>query len=99
MTFLQPVKPWRCTTGPVEPVNGINKDVCGTKLQPTQLSWPILWIETVYVTYWTHSIAVCVLKEALTHLQLPITHALIHAICVITVAVRKVAQSPAVLAI
>ena len=23
-----------CTTGHVEPVNGINKDVCGAKLQP-----------------------------------------------------------------
>ena len=23
-----PVKPWRCTTGPVKPIGGINKDVC-----------------------------------------------------------------------
>ena len=34
-TFFDPVKPWRCTTGPVEPVNGINKDLCCTELLPT----------------------------------------------------------------
>ena len=61
------------------------------------LSWHVLWIETVCVTYWTHSIAVCVLVEALTCLWLP-AHPLICAICVIAVAVRKAAQTPAVLA-
>ena len=71
-----------------------------------QLSQPILWIVTVCATYWTHTTAVCVLMEALTHLWLP-THPchpsppashLPSAICDITVAVKKVAQNPAVLA-
>ena len=62
-----------------------------------QLSRPILWIVTVCATYWTHTIAVCVLIVALTHLRLP-THPLICAICDITVAVKKVVQNPAVLA-
>ena len=70
MAFLEPVKPWWCTTGPMEPVNGINKDVCGAKLHQ-RLSQPILWIETICVTYWTHSTAVCVLVEALTCIRLP----------------------------
>ena len=71
-----------------------------------RLSWPILWIVTAYVTYWTHGTAVCVLMIALTHLQrhttattpLPPTHPLICAICDITVAVKEVAENPAVLA-
>ena len=36
--FFKPVKPRRCTPRPVEPLNGINKDVCGAKLQPTTVS-------------------------------------------------------------
>ena len=68
MAFLEPVKPWRCTAGPVEPVNDIDKDVCSAKLQPTTVSaYPVDWD---CFTYWTHSIAVCVLMKALTHLQL-----------------------------
>ena len=74
-----------------------------------RLSWPILWIVDVCVTYWTHSTSVCLLMVGLTRLQLPIhphhpatplppAHPLIHAICDITVAVKKVAQKPAVLA-
>ena len=39
-----------------------------------RLSWPILWIETVCATYWTHTTAVCVLMVALTRLRLPSTH-------------------------
>ena len=42
--FLEPVKPSRCTTGPVEPLDGINKGVCGTKLYPTTVSaCPVDW--------------------------------------------------------
>ena len=71
-----------------------------------RLSRPILWIVAVYVTYWTHSTVVCLLMVGLTHLRLPThprhppipSHPLIHAICDITVAVKKVAQKPAVLA-
>ena len=70
-----------------------------------RLSQPILWIVTVCAAYWTHSTAVCILMVALTYLRfpthprpLPPAHFLIHAICDITVAVKKVAQNPAVLA-
>ena len=62
-----------------------------------RLSRPVLWIVAVCATYWTHTTAVCVLMVALTCLRLP-THSLIRAICDITVAVKKVAQNPAVLA-
>ena len=67
------------------------------------LSWPILWIVAVCATYWTHSTAVCLLMVGLTRLRLPThprppSHPLIHAICDITVTVKKVAQKPAVLA-
>ena len=68
-----------------------------------RLSRPILWIVAVCATYWTHSTAVCLLMVGLTRLRLPHhpppTHPpLIHAICDITVTVKKVAQKPAVLA-
>ena len=36
-----------------------------------RLSQPILWIVTIYATYWTHTTAVCVLMVALTRLRLP----------------------------
>ena len=65
-----------------------------------RLSRPILWIVAVCATYWTHSTAVCLLMVGLTRLRLPThpCHPLIHAICDITVTVKKVAQKPAVLA-
>ena len=62
-----------------------------------RLPWPILWIVTVCVTYWTHTTAVCILMVVLTptfglpptpHTLTP-THPLIRAICDITVAVKK----------
>ena len=71
-----------------------------------RLSQPILWIVAVCATYWTHSTAVCFLMVGLNRLRPP-THPhhhpptrspLIHAICDITVTVKKVAQKPAVLA-
>ena len=69
------------------------------------LSWPILWIVTVCAAYWTHTTAVYVLMVALTRLWLPTrpttstpSHTLIHAISDITIAVKKAAQNPAVLA-
>ena len=73
-TFAIPVKPPRCTicTGSVGPVNVISKDVSDAKLLQ-QLPWLILWIESVSVTYWRHSSAICVLMERITHLRLP-TH-------------------------
>ena len=75
---------------------------CSQRLSP-----PILWIVAVCATYWTHTTAVCLLMVALSRLRLPThpppthpppTHPLIHAIFDITVAVKKVAQKPAVLA-
>ena len=73
-----------------------------------RLSRPILWIVAVCATYWTHSTAVYLLMVGLTRLRLPThphpatplppAHPLIHAICDITVTVKKVAQKPAVLA-
>ena len=71
-----------------------------------RLSQPILWIVAVCATCWTHSTAVCLLMVGLTRLRLPThprhppptRHPLIHAICDITVTVKKVAQKPAVLA-
>ena len=67
-----------------------------------RLSRPILWIVAVCATYWTQTTATCLLMVALARLRLPthpaIPHPLIHAICDITVAVKKVAQKPAVLA-
>ena len=66
-----------------------------------RLSRPILWIVAVCATYWTHSTAVRLLMVELTRLRLPTypRHPLIiHAICDITVTVKKVAQKPAVLA-
>ena len=62
-----------------------------------RLSRPILWIVAVCATFWTQTTAVCLLMVALTCLRLP-THTLICAICDITVAVKNVAQKPAVLA-
>ena len=42
MAFFKAVKQCGHTTGPVEPVNGINKDVCDTKLYPTAvLVYPV----------------------------------------------------------
>ena len=64
-----------------------------------KVSWLILWIVTVCATHWTHSTAVGVLIVALTAFGSPPTHPpLIHTICDITIAVKKVAQNPAVLA-
>ena len=69
-----------------------------------RLSQPLLWIVAVCATYWTHATAVCLLMVALTRLRLPThphhpppTHPLIRAICDSTVALKKVAQNPAVL--
>ena len=62
-----------------------------------RLSRLILWIVAVCATYWTHTTAACLLMVASTCLWLPTHPPLIRAICDITVAVKKVAQNPAVL--
>ena len=71
--FASPVRPLRCTT--LYRVFGgqwmalirmwVAPDCC------QRLSRLILWIESVSVTYWRHSTAVCVLMEVLTRLRLP----------------------------
>ena len=43
MTYRQPVKPPRYTTGSVRPVNGINKDMSGARLLQTTVSvYPVV---------------------------------------------------------
>ena len=103
--FSDPVKPQRCITEPVRPLDGINKDVGGAKLLLTTTS-----------AYPVHCACICPLLKIQHHClcpngrcnlppashppppPLPPTHPLIHTIPDITVAVKKVAQNPAVLA-
>ena len=48
--FAIPIKPPRCTTGSLGPVNHINKDVSGARLLPTTvLTYPVDW---VYFCHW-----------------------------------------------
>ena len=54
------------STGPVEPVNSISKDVCGAKLL-LMTSLPILLIVSVSVTYLRLSTAIYALMEGITH--------------------------------
>ena len=99
--FADPVKPQRCTTEPVRPLDGINKDVGGAKL--------LLTTTSVYPVDCT---CICPLLKTQHHCLCPngrcnppsASHPppaalpLIHAIPDITVAVKKAAQNPAVLA-
>ena len=85
--FPDPVKLLKCTTGSVEPVSGINKDIV-VPYCCQWLSWPILRIESVSVTYWRHSTAVHLLMEGITRLWLtthphhtPPTRPLLHTTC------------------
>ena len=99
MAFFESVKPQRCTTGPVEPLNGINKDVCGAKLQPTTvLAYPVD-CDCLYHLLVTHHCCMCpngsLNPPSASHLpppppaSLPPTLPLIHAIGDITVTVKK----------
>ena len=103
--YADPVKPQRCTTEPVRPLDGINKDVGGAKL--------LLTTTSVYPVDCT---CICSLLKTQHHCLYPngrcnppwashppptpllSAHPLIHAIPDITVAVKKVAQNPGVLA-
>ena len=49
--FANPVKPQRCITEPVGPLDGINKDVSGTKLLLMVNSVYVLWIVPVFIPY------------------------------------------------
>ena len=101
--FADPMKPQRCTTEPVRPLDGINKDVGGAKL--------LLTTTSVYPVDCT---CICPLLKTQHHCLCPNgkcnpasashppppppPHLLIHAIPDITATVKKVAQNPAVLA-
>ena len=98
-----------CTIGSVEPLNGINKDVCGAKLrEPTTVSVYPVDCDCLCHLLDTQYITACVLMEALARLRLP-THPpsplpptsypppyTCGAICDIS-RCEKVAQNPAVL--
>ena len=94
--FLEPVKSKRCTTEPVELLNGINKDVCGAKLYR-----PIHLLNTHYCCLCLNgslSLPLASHPPPQPPAPLPPAHLLIRAICDITVTVKKVAQNPVVLA-
>ena len=103
--FADPVKPQRCTTEPVWPLDGINKDVGGAKL--------LLTTTSVYPVDCT---CICPLLKTQHHCLCPngrcnppsashpfpppppTPNPFIHTISDITVTVKKVAQNPAELA-
>ena len=95
--FADPVKPQRCTTEPVWPLDGINKDVAGAKL--------LLRTTSVYPVDCT---CICPLLKTQHHCLCPngwcnlpsASHPPLYMpfLIIITVAVKKVAQNPAVLA-
>ena len=99
--FADPVKPQRCTTEPVRPLDSINKDVGGAKLLLTTTSVDCACICPLLKTqhYCLCPNGRCNPPSA-SHPPpaTPHRHPLIHAIHDITVAVKKVAQNPAVLA-
>ena len=100
--FADPVKPQRCTTEPVRPLDGINKDVGGAKLLlTTTFAYPVdcacIWPLLKTQHHCLCPNGRCNLPSA-SHPPLPPPHPLIHTIPDITVAVKKVAQNPAVLA-
>ena len=85
--FTDPIKPQRCTTESVGPVNGIYKDVSGARLLPTTVStYPVDW---VCFCHWRHNTAACVPPLA-THSPPLVCPPLLRTICDIKVAVEKV---------
>ena len=101
MVFLEPFKPLRCTTRPVEPVNDTNKDVCGAKPYPTTVlvypvdsgcMRPLLNTQCCFLCL-NGSLNVPLASHPSPH-PLPPIHPLIRAIHDITVVVKKVAQNP-----
>ena len=93
--FADPVKHWRCTIGPVVPLGGTNRDVCGAKLLPTSLSaCQVSHVCSYHLLNTQH----CCQCPSGRFNPPPAAHPLIRAIRDITVAVKKVAKNPAVLA-
>ena len=106
--IANPVKPPWCNTGSVGPVYGTNTDVTGARLLPTTVSTcPVDWVPFCQSLKTQHC---CMCPYGSFNLPpathpplhpphpLPPTHPLYHAIPDITVAVKKVAEKPAVLA-
>ena len=97
--FADPVKPQRCTTEPVRPLDGINKDVGGAKLLLTTTAVYPVDCACICPLLKTHHHCLCPNGRCnLPSASHPPPHPLIHAIPDITVAVKKAAQNPAVLA-
>ena len=71
--YAGPIKLQKCTTGSVELVEGINKDVSSARLLPMTVS-TYLWIKSVSITYWRHRTIVCDLTEGIALLPLPRVH-------------------------
>ena len=106
--FCPSCKTTKVTTEPVRPLDGINKDVGGAKLLlMTTFTYPVHCVCICPLLKTQHhclcpnemcnpASASC--QPPLPPTTLPPTHPLIRAICDITVAVKKVAQNPAVLA-
>ena len=107
-----PVKPQRCTTEPVRPLDGINKDVGGAKLLLTTTSVYPVDCTCICPLMKTQHHCLCpngrCNPPSASHPPLPppyTRHPLIHAtplytpfLILATVAVKKVAQNPTVLA-
>ena len=100
--FADPVKPQRCTAEPVRPLDGINKDVGGTKLLLTTTAVYPVDCACICPLLKTQHHCLCpngrCNPPSTSHPPPPPPHPLIRAISDITVAVKKVAQNPAVLA-
>ena len=72
--FTYPVKLWRWTTGPVEPLNGIINDMSGAKLlSMTQMDCLSLSCRLCpFLSHnWRHSTAACVLMKGMACHWLP----------------------------
>ena len=100
--FADPVKPQRCTTEPVRPLDGINKDVGGAKLLLTTTSVYPVDCTCICPLLKTQHHCLCPNGRCnpplASHPPTPPSHPLIHAIPDITVAVKKVAQNSSLLA-
>ena len=103
--FANPAKPLRCTTEPVRPQDGINKDVSSAKLLLTNTSVHHVDCTCSCPLLKTQNHCLCPNEScnppsASPHPSpiIPPTHPLIDATCDITVAVKNLAQNPTVLA-
>ena len=106
--FANPVKPQRFTTEPVRPLDGNNKDVDGAKLLLTTTSVYPVDCACICPLLKTQHHCLCPNERCnppsashpppTTPCPPPTPHSIIHAIPDITVAVKKFAQNPAVLA-